>query len=749
MISRSKGGGGGVGIRRKTIGPKIVGNPKVGGEYNGRGYFRMTGKVFVTLEGFSNINDVEALPMMDMWISGQRETYKTYTIEKIEQLRNTRGGRVVPRSQEIEIHLESKTVDSFYVEDTNLEIDLWTHARNDHGIWCKMPAGSASLSLSKLVAACRSAGSTTEVIDMDIPKADNEHKASIYLNVKKEDIVMNNIAFVSAPPGLAASMRRDEIDVFLKNSAGPLEDMNNGVTLYAMNDVVSMTHLQNWRTRHGDLPPEMYWVDPLWATHMITGKDYFNEQKMLIMFRHMMEHVLYINSFDEAKLVQIARAQFAVGTVKYIKNFTYITFVLAEMLSFYSNCCPYVGDFLHHGSYMPGNGNSKQKVMIESFDDLFRRRSGDCEDLARATGMFINWFRKIRTSEREHGLLHYLHMTLEVYVDMGVLANVTSAALNDGNEDESKWGAHMYGILIPSPVFYDMARRGTPNRQMIRKIHVLMKIETTPRWTRDLPILFLEGTGRMVPGIKSFRDYFPGQKEEEVFRARRLSAFTKLRSSVDGFRKGLFASYMEQTRVQRYDVDYDLHKNGNHLFNFYRTCNQGYSSYFMQKGLLCGRWVFMDQSTPNELMYSVHMEDLIYNKPHVAIYMCSPMSRECFAQSMHMLHYHLSPTPLLQYSENGVYKHIQCNRKDLELLGEIIERHTNSSSSSSSSNGGNQTVDIDVFVLPSQLTPEIINHFKSQINRDYKKLGIVAVEYRVMCVSKDVGTVCIRFKCIY
>ncbi len=732
-------------------------------------YFRLEADAIVTLEGYSNLYEIEASPTIDMWISGYKKTYHSHKIKVIKAVEFEQEKTAIPRSEKLDILLEAKTAEKIFIkEEMNLEIDMWLYAKNNSGAWCKMPAGSKSVNLYELIMKCYDEKETTLVINIDIPKADNYHKATLYLHMRQEKLTIENIKFVSVhdlDPRVAGRYGRVAIDEFLKTSRGPFANMNE-VQLYARNDVVAGTHLSQWRTRHGDLPPEMYFIDKLWASEVITGKKYFKEENMIYIFKAMLSHVLYINSsYEESELIRISRIQFSRSTTRYSSNFTIVVCVLAELLSFYSNCCPYVGDFIHKSAYLGGGGGGwKKKVMIESFDDLFRRGSGDCEDLDWGISMMTTWLARLQLNEKDHGLLYYMKLTLELYVDLNILGNVSSAALSEeSGEDESKWGAHMFGVMLPVREYYAMVDRGTPSKKLVARVRATIKLKQYALWTRDVPILILEGTGRMRPLLKPCLHYFPNDQTGEVqIRLDRIASLKKLRDNLTVFKKGIFSTYMEQSRIKEYNIDKELIGHGRHLWTFYKTLNQCYSPYLMKRGLLAGRGVFLDlQSSADDhqqqLMYSVSIEKFLYRNESVAIRLCNPtMPHRCWNQSMHLMHYHLSPVPLLKYHKT--VNNIACYEEDLRKIvfsddsafrhrrRRRHHHHQNDNDSDSSRTNMSRVAYVHAFVRPQDLTSKVLDNFISELNKTYMKMNIIGVDYRLMNVSKKVGTICIRFK---
>lgn len=709
-------------------------------------YISIKTYVVITLEGFSS-PDVERNPELDLWVSGHPQTQRTVAasrleaqryrrpkpsappLEEEEQEKGTDGeGKLPPRSKEMMVQMEGELLRTELPHDTYLEMDLWLYAKNDSGVWCRMGAGSAHVSLQEILMKSAQA-SHTHVVDVDIPKARNLHKATVYLRVERR------AAFVTGPVHFMPPRgdERGAIDAYLQRCGDTLP----GVQLYARNEVIANTKLAYWQTRAGLLPPEMYWVDPL-----LPG---VQSRPSLELYQVMMRYVLQVNDWREEELVYVARAQMSAQQRgvpgSYNPQFTRVCVVLAEMLSFYSNCCPYVGDFVHPSANGPGGWDPRREVMIESFDDLFRRLSGDCEDLARATGLMMLWLRSYagETNEQQHGLLHYLVETLELYVDFGTLGNVTSAALGQ-REDETKWGAHMFGVFVSSVTFLEMCGRAN-DPATLQLLASSMKFQRQGEWTRSLPVLVLEGTGRMNPILRPCTDYFPRDRGEADRRVARHRALENLRTHMSVQTFATLSSYMEQTRVEPYNVG-DAAQ-GKHLYRFYRTFNQGYTAYWLRHGVPHGRFVFLDLSQRGRLVYSVRIEDVLYGQKHVAVRFTERMDSACYEQSMHVIRWHLNPVPVPKFSQ-----HIPRLGCELRALKTLEFSHKQRETELTRENIAARRVHVDTFVNPEELTPEYLRHLQNDISSSGHSAGVVAVQCTPMPVAGNVGTVCIRFVCL-
>lgn len=138
-----------------------------------------------------------------------------------------------------------------------------------------------------------------------------------------------------------------------------------------------------------------------------------------------------------ARHQHVDRAPFAAWSI------TDAAVVLADFCSCYPASCPYMADvYPDHGRLCP----------YESFDDLFARGAGDCEDFSAA---MVAVFHAVRFGDgrtwQVPALRHLVRVSTH-YLAVSVLAAVTHpsyTAAADGGGIDRPWAAHMYTRYVP------------------------------------------------------------------------------------------------------------------------------------------------------------------------------------------------------------------------------------------------------------------------------------------------------------
>jgi hypothetical protein len=109
---------------------------------------------------------------------------------------------------------------------------------------------------------------------------------------------------------------------------------------------------------------------------------------------------------------------------------------LAELVGAFPSSCRYVSDFYKKGGRM---------YPFESFDDLFSRQCGDCEDFSKAS---CHIFDHIRNGVWTSPFARKLQHVAKKYVACSILGMVSKPSYS-GHASGSDWAAHMFVNLIP------------------------------------------------------------------------------------------------------------------------------------------------------------------------------------------------------------------------------------------------------------------------------------------------------------
>jgi len=211
--------------------------------------------------------------------------------------------------------------------------------------------------------------------------------------------------------------------------------------------------------------------------------------------------------------------------------------MLATMASIVVCCYPYETDF-----YVKDG----TKESFESFDDIFVRCAGDCEDYGRGVVVFLSAFRdfKFRQSNAYAKLGEDLQEVSKLYVNGVVLATV--AQNSHGFSVNKSRQAHMYAQMIPrkqflerillsgAPKNHDSWRMGKDKGTKWFQAHGVENPEVP--WLNDLRSYVVEGTAPVAPFTAvAFEEEF---KDED-----KVQTEMKARKAARGMPKGLERIY--------------------------------------------------------------------------------------------------------------------------------------------------------------------------------------------------------------
>jgi hypothetical protein len=176
--------------------------------------------------------------------------------------------------------------------------------------------------------------------------------------------------------------------------------------------------------------------------------------------------------------------------------------VLAEWCTALPSSLPYLEDvYAFEGS----------RHAYESFDDIFARGSGDCEDFSR--GMCALFEAARGASSWRDASLRRLHAMAQRYVPVAVLSTVASmaydplaAATDDGHER-----AHMYTRFVPRASFHRMVRRGANDAAAAA---LFPTASTFAPWEHDLPTFVGEGTARVGVDFRARSAHEPADQRK-------------------------------------------------------------------------------------------------------------------------------------------------------------------------------------------------------------------------------------------
>lgn len=671
--------------------------------------------VFISLVGefevvFDGLSPKETDPEIKCWISGFPSTLSAYNHGLIQKARKT----------VLNIEYNDSRIDESIRYDTSLEFDYFFFATNSDNLKCKIYGGCCSISLTKL------RDNTNKKLELEIknPMANDYRKGIIRLTINKLKC--------------SVILERTEYDYCIENKEKLDSEIvafenrrqkvfrpygNMKFSMQPSSNIIKENNLPFYMTRSGIIPPEIYWMNRN-ESGSINRKFYSLILKFVMI--HRSESYEYI--------VNIAKKQFSTTTSRLNPKFHKVTEILGEMVCFFSNCLPYISDICYPNINDKKRRDPRIPIIIESFDDVFIRMCGDCEDLSQCIVRFIDWLRYMEFDKREDELLYYLKRTLTLYIEFGVLGNVTSKAVVKVDDDPDCIGLHMFALLITKQYFYFMKEACCPNVIGINREDDRDYDESgnavVYEWAKDLEILILEGTGRVNPIQKpSFRDS-NNSKDEEVLKLKRyVMALSDLKSND-------FINKLHYPCIQT-NISYDyreFEENQKRLSAFYLTVVHGYTFYFYKKfknhftsDKIITRWAFVYNNS-GKLEYGVCIEDLLYKKYNVGIFPMTPIP-ESITKICESKLRHLSPTIL----PDTPYATVSFNPK-------IIY-------------DSNNTVDSNTYVDFFYNGRELNSESETQILSVSKIKVVKRIEIYKMILSKKsnqpiIGTNMIRIHCI-
>lgn len=385
-------------------------------------------------------------------------------------------------------------------------------------------------------------------------------------------------------------------------------DNSNRAGIKPLRDVCRRTHVLSWRTRWGHLPTEFFFVDNTRGCG--TPSEGF--------FVRLLDEALDARCASRKEMLEVARLQFVDrrSSHDFDERFHRLCLVFATMLQLVCCSAAYITDLWYRA-----NGSVEER---DSYDDMIARRGfGDCEEYARIACWLVCWLRKF--GKIRDPLLAYVQMIADLYIESGADGNVSAnKAGNNARASGDDFGAHMFAVLIPIVKFEEMARRGSGQASF-----------SAPRyggrsphpWERRLRTLLIEGTSRVYPFLEPYADIFPScaaamRKE----RALQNKAWKFLRD-LDPSLFGEVLSRESYHGLERYSYERSKFETGwsASLYDFYRTINEGYSGYWIERGGRLGRWAYVIKMG-GEWRYGVPIESLAFDDPNVGVMFEMPLT---------------------------------------------------------------------------------------------------------------------------
>ena len=171
--------------------------------------------------------------------------------------------------------------------------------------------------------------------------------------------------------------------------------------------------------------------------------------------------------------------------------------VVMRMLAVYVTACPYITDEVDHNNRRNrGKWNSGNIELIESFDNMFPRDAGDCEDFSRAILRLVCELKF--HSNFVSKAMNFVLQVLDKFIFCSVLCGVSNAALTDvpkrGSTYKGKLNGHEGVFAIPKFTFFKALERHNKNHIILQH----QSYEELQKGSNDI-VYILEGTGMLIP----------------------------------------------------------------------------------------------------------------------------------------------------------------------------------------------------------------------------------------------------------
>lgn len=364
--------------------------------------------------------------------------------------------------------------------DFSLCIDLYVKIENDDGTKCRTRVGSSTYPLFHLIKLYMN--------------EKNEIPINLY-DIRKCNIVstllINNIVGVDTFYKMFEKLNDRTMNNKLTNST--IEKYQNCFNNYVVeqmdpfvnSDIIpSDPFLQNvhapyFNSRLLRLPGSTFFI--IKDTHIIKEKESF--------FKYLINVCLERYCISEDSFIEIINSQLESNDTSVHENFEKVCTIIVESACSYINRYPYISDFTHDEE-----GN---RIFCESFDNIFTREAGDCEDSAKGIYTLLKLF---STYNFESEIMKSVKKVCSIYVPTCALGSVCNPSIRTISNQNNL--AHMFCLFIPLAYFLKLLNR----YRTLNKLHGIPFEDishgiTFKPWMESLNIFNAEGTGRVDPRI--------------------------------------------------------------------------------------------------------------------------------------------------------------------------------------------------------------------------------------------------------
>tara|TARA_B100000787_G_C16195723_1_gene300668 strand:+ start:2427 stop:4286 length:1860 start_codon:yes stop_codon:yes gene_type:complete len=530
-------------------------------------------------------------------------------------------------------------------EGATLAFDLYVKTENCAGTWCAMHRASGNVFLSKALAS-------------------NERCANVPLGNRwtGETIGTVGVCFNDVFKGIGFEPE-ESVDVkseAFQTRMNALIDKEMGLfegfwAVRSKNGFIKRVHAPVFNGRVASMPGFAYLMnaesfrgDEMWYLHWYTNACRRLEMK-------------------DDEVVRIVASQFASKGEDVATEFHKVTLLLATMVASCVTCYPYETDFyMDHGAQKP----------YESFDNVFVRKAGDCEDFGRGMHFVFSTFSSMKVSHARTGL-RALQRVCRLFLSGVVLGSV--AQNSHGASVFKTRQAHMYVKLFPVAYFTKSLRAVAHHGMSKARFPVLEEVMPAfEPWMLRLRTYTVEGTAPVQP-FTSLRSMQSERDEDRAVFERRSTSLKMPKGMVREYRPiwGVFED------------------------PFYKTDCHVYTNYYLRRGYLMGSFAFFDTKAN---VYGVPMQRVL-DQEHVAIVPHQVVTEADLAAIRKALRYeHPMPKMTMTYRSGKEWVH------DNPKVQKNVETFVNTLQSEARKTKATGKLYNDFFVQsPAQLTEQQLN----------------------------------------
>ena len=288
-------------------------------------------------------------------------------------------------------------------DKTMICVDLYGYEPNNRGQMCKIHLGSATAAV-------------------------NTEEQNVTIENKNSGVEYTNITVASSKTLPYFVFDQKSLSAYAKQMIS--EGYTVQSSFNACDDFARNVFTPEWETRVCPLPAQAYFFNM--ATSVKPTQSFFLDAVRKVMAR---------KGLESSKISRTIRTQFASNSEAVSLDFHNIAALTLEACTYAVNCYPYIQDYYID----PTRG---EKIAFESFDHLFVRKAGDCEDSALGIVQLYSTFQEMYFAD---AFMKDLQAVAKLYVPCAVLGIVNKTAYGYDNNIHKQ--AHMYTKIIPAVTF--------------------------------------------------------------------------------------------------------------------------------------------------------------------------------------------------------------------------------------------------------------------------------------------------------